>query len=313
MSNPNPRDLLDRLTDCAPRLIASGQEFHLVTFTPELAQAFLTYANPNNRGVRPKKVRELTRYIRRGEWRVKGTMEIGSNGILVDGQHRLRACFDAGAPIQVLIHIIPHRDINKSNQFSDIGAPRSLCDFLVFNGIKEAEDVVGLLRYERCYRVSGGNPFDRGCLIETERNQYLDLYNEIGKQKIDAAINLVPKSLYKGLRPERSFINWLAFQLLEIDDQAAKEFLTSVAKPVNLPADAPALVLHQRLLDLAQQAKTAHTKAKPITYGVPFIKAWNHYYRQEPASGISIRYRVNEKVPFIAGAVSVSKPKPTEE
>jgi len=79
------------------------QRAEVMMVTPELAEKFLA-TNTNNRPVRPTHVRALAHSIMRGEWVVSHQgIAFSTQGVLLDGQHRLRAIVVAGTPVQMVV------------------------------------------------------------------------------------------------------------------------------------------------------------------------------------------------------------------
>ena len=73
------------------------------TITPNVAELMLR-TNENNRPLSQRKVREYAHDMRNGNWTLthQGIL-VGRGGKLIDGQHRLRACIEAGVPFTTLV------------------------------------------------------------------------------------------------------------------------------------------------------------------------------------------------------------------
>lgn len=76
-----------------------------VHITPEQAKALLALNYEGQRNVRASNVSKLVAQINRGEWNpyVGDVVRITPDGILIDGQHRLRACVESGKAIDLLM------------------------------------------------------------------------------------------------------------------------------------------------------------------------------------------------------------------
>jgi hypothetical protein len=71
--------------------------------TPEMAE-FMLMGNTSNRRVRTRHINRLSSALKDGRWRFNGeSIKIASDGTLVDGQHRLIACMNAGVPFETII------------------------------------------------------------------------------------------------------------------------------------------------------------------------------------------------------------------
>ena len=108
----------------------------LVKFiTPELASELLAQ-NTRNRPVRWKHVNALAADIREGRWRLNGeAIKIGSNGVILDGQHRLHAIAASGTGVRS--YLIENLDPDVFDTI-DQGIRRSPADALTVDGESNA-------------------------------------------------------------------------------------------------------------------------------------------------------------------------------
>ena len=73
------------------------------TITPERASEWLA-ANTTNRPVSKAVVRSFAQAMRRGEWMVTHQgIAFDTQGVLVDGQHRLAAIIEADRPVELTV------------------------------------------------------------------------------------------------------------------------------------------------------------------------------------------------------------------
>lgn len=77
----------------------------VILVTPELAQEWLSSQADYQRNISPRRVRILANLMRRNEWKVTPTHQIGisPSGQVVDGQHRLSAVIASGAPVKMAV------------------------------------------------------------------------------------------------------------------------------------------------------------------------------------------------------------------
>ena len=279
-----------------------GVQVYLCEVTPAKAEAVLRYGNTDNRRIRQTKVGEYSRYMKRGDWMVRGTLEFMDSGRLHDGQHRLLAVVDSGVTSKFLVQVLPEGRASHASQFTDIGVSRTLGDYLHFNKVADAYRAAGLLIYEKNSRISAGNPFQRA---DYERKEYLDLYREIGEGLVQAAFSAVPSALHRKLGIQKAFCDWFAFQLIQIDQEAAHLFLQYVASPENLRKTDPMFVLHERLTEVVSapnaRGRRGRQTVSTVEQATMMVKAWNLYFEQQPATAAKLRYRVNEEFPAILG------------
>lgn len=99
-----------------------------VKVTPELAMKWLE-SNDNNRNVRDAHVLKLAADMKAGKWKGRNgeAIRFDSNGRLVDGQHRLWACVEAGVPFETLLITNLAPDVYST---IGIGSPKGFADFL---------------------------------------------------------------------------------------------------------------------------------------------------------------------------------------
>jgi hypothetical protein len=99
----------------------------VVTVTPELAAQWLQ-TNRDNRPVKPGNQSDLERTLRQGLWRLTHQgICFRSDGVLLDGQHRLRAIVASGISAPLLVFVGWDKEANDG---VDLIAKRSLRDIL---------------------------------------------------------------------------------------------------------------------------------------------------------------------------------------
>ena len=99
------------------------------TITPEVANEYLHSNVRCNRSVHSKVVSKYARDMKSGNFRITHQgIAFDSDGMLIDGQHRLMACVSSGTPFMSLVT----RNIPKDVMvFVDRGASRSIHDSLM--------------------------------------------------------------------------------------------------------------------------------------------------------------------------------------
>ncbi len=113
--------------------------------TPAEAQELLDKHNTRNRTVRPRVVEEYTRTILRDRWQdhLQNAVQIDTEGILIDGQHRLLAIIAAekAVPLGVEYDVPP-----EIVEIIDRGSPRRVSDLPALAHIKNKNLVASVAK-----------------------------------------------------------------------------------------------------------------------------------------------------------------------
>lgn len=109
----------------------------VISISPDLAHEILEKRNDNNRNSRPNKIKRFAADLSNGFWMLTGdTIKFGSNGDLLDGQNRLRACVTSGVAMQT--HVVFGID-PVAFKFLDSGTVRTGGDTFKVAGVPNAE------------------------------------------------------------------------------------------------------------------------------------------------------------------------------
>jgi hypothetical protein len=144
-----------------------------VTITPEVASQWLK-ANKHNRPVRRSHVDFLAREILSGNWQVNGQgIVISENEEVLDGQHRLLACIEAGMPFRTLVI---YGISSKAFKTMDTGAVRTGSDALALNHVERPTYLVKSVgsAVPWCHRLESGLFGGRAKISNTDILAYVD-------------------------------------------------------------------------------------------------------------------------------------------
>lgn len=274
---------------------------YYVKCTPELAAEILEHSNPKNRNIRPKRVEGMTQHILADNWVLTGTTTFVTDGVLLDGQHRLASCVEANRSIDFLCTLIPPDEAKRFNQFIDRNIGRNFGDYLHFEDVPDHKKVAPILHRERAY-LKYEDPCYKMAVSEDQNwPGMLRLYHEI-EHDLKRGLAIIPPGLRKNFRVTEVALQWVALQLVAIDETKAADFLKLAASPGNLPADHPCAALQRKLLDvLARKGDDRHRKTREDM--VLLVRAWNLYYGNKTASPQGIRYRKDDPFPCISGQI----------
>ena len=93
-----------RWRDIAARSDLAQVDVKIETLTPQRAREWLATFNYNNRRLQTSNVDSFVRDMRNGDWRLNGQpLCFSAEGRLINGQHRLQACAEAGVEIAFLV------------------------------------------------------------------------------------------------------------------------------------------------------------------------------------------------------------------
>lgn len=110
--------------------------------TPERARELLNL-NTENRRLRPSKVRDYARDMTLGRWKLTGESLIMNGTRILNGQHRLHACIEAGVSFETLVVYGISADVMPA---IDKGLSRSLADTLGWEGAASRNGAAAITR-----------------------------------------------------------------------------------------------------------------------------------------------------------------------
>jgi hypothetical protein len=128
---------------------AGGMITEVVSMTPELAELLLD-RNKNNRPVRESTIGKYATDMVSGAWTLNGeAIKVGTDGDLIDGQHRLNACIGSGCTFQTMIvfGLAPETRVTM-----DQGAARTAGDYLKMEfGDADSNNIAAAAHYLWAY------------------------------------------------------------------------------------------------------------------------------------------------------------------
>lgn len=238
--------------------------------TPSKAEEYLGF-NTYNRPIKRSYVDNLVRLMRDGLWKFNGdTIRFDSNGVLLDGQHRLHAIVESGVAQDFIVvsGLSP-----ESFDTIDGGAKRSMADALALNGVRNSRVVESSLRI--ISRVNRGLAF-----VGNSRDSYRASFDEMFKiyddnsKELDQIVFDVTSNnyKYKGIGYV-SVLASLSFITSKIDPMLSHNFIVGIQTGSNLDVDSPILVARNLLIDLRRERLLNTIKARVI-----IANAWNFFY-----------------------------------
>lgn len=261
-----------------------GQDAGIITITPEDAAVILdNAAGFNFRTLRAHHARQLAQEMRAGNWRVNGeAIKFDEHGVLIDGQHRLKACVLAGVPLVTwAIHGVP-RDVDM-----DMGVRRATHDLLTARGEKDSRtlgsSLAALLMIESGVASigKGSVSYSHQVLACLERHPGVREFvcRRHGFDVFD--------------RPTMFPALWYCFA--SSDPDKAEVFMLQLKDGVNVQQGSAVLLLRNLLLKMRSCKRKLDQQNSLATV----IKAWNLYLRGRVVR--SLAWQTNEPFPRIIG------------
>lgn len=225
------------------------------TLTPGLAGELLKL-NPDNRNIRKAKLEQFVHDMQRGTWTFNGEpLIISQDGLINDGQHRLRAAVEANTTLPMLFVFGVEREARLT---VDQGSARTAGDFLGMEGVENAVVAAAIARL----------------VMAIERENYTRLFREHDLTNIEVRRRVVgdPKmghaaeyamSVYRYTRSfcAPSIIGAAFYLLSEVHPADAKEFMDQVAVGEELLRDSPAYAVREAFLSLPRGSRGKRLEA----------------------------------------------------
>lgn len=269
-------------------LIQSGEQVaEKWTITPAMAADMLAW-NDRNRPVTPGIVEKYVSLMKAGRWFFTGEPIIFSKNRLLDGQHRLLACEQAGAAIECLVVVGAPDD---AFAFIDVGKTRTASDIFAIHGVPNSQMMaaatVWVVGYDsNSVRSAEGSLRQRLGLLDHEQlyGEYLKhpgLQESAHFGRLFAINKLAPPSL----------ITALHYVCARKHRKEADAFFEQIADGLGFEGKKdPAYQLHKRLVDNAiSQEKLTRSQIAAF-----FVKAWNARRLNRPVGVL----RFNPDEPF---------------
>lgn len=253
----------------APTLDFATKAATILMVTPAIANAWLA-RNTNNRAPVQKQIDKLVTDLLNDAWMFTGeAIKFGTNGALLDGQHRLLAIAKAGVTAEVLIvtGVEP-----KAQNVMDSNIVRRLSHALqISRGIGKfqannlAATIIATRAWSNGERTHDGT---RGVTTSLALD-WFDQHPELVELSIEA--NKISTKVPSLTAKQVSTFIW-AFDAIDVDDRHA--FFEKLASGVGLEDGDPILVLRNTLL--REDAKRTNSgKVHPFVRMALTAKAWN--------------------------------------
>jgi len=270
---------------------AISQEW--ITVTPELATKWLEEFNTNNRNIREDHVVRLANDMKAGKWKRNGeSIAFDVNNRLIDGQHRLYACFMAQKPFDTLIMRGLDPEVYSTR---GIGRPKNFGDFLgPVHGEKNTALLASLLRMIYFWEHGYLARMKEGSLAPTiSQLEQVLIKHPKSRDSVEFVSN--HSAVKTAFPPSYScLIHYVGTR--QGHPATVESFLERLGNGLGLNADDP--VYQLRKFMLAQRGAKPGTRRAAQLYVLALgIKAWNAVKSNKPLR--VLRLGVGEEFPSL--------------
>lgn len=257
-------------------------EIRIEVITPQKAAYYLE-KNKRNRTLSTHVVKNYAEQMRSGTFKETGdSIKFDTNGILIDGQHRLQAIIMSGVSCKFVIAENLHE---TAFDCLDIGKKRGAGDSLSILGCANAARVAAMLRVLYVLRTepSGLIPITKlkgGGLVSNA--DVVTLFKE--EPKSEELVSLIGKGHKTALSYCGSGLLGLFYDCWKKEPDVVLDFFTKISTGVNLQEHHPILYLRHYLM---RDAMAPIKLPNGLKYWL-FIKIW-----QDCRKGVQIRRAVH--------------------
>ena len=225
----------------------------IVLLTPDIALNWLK-RNSDNRSFSRDSARLLAAEMNHGYWRENGEAVIfDTNGILIDGQHRLQAVVNSGHEYRVPI-ITGIQSMARPTV--DTGKKRSGAQNLQMAGEKNASVLAAVLTLWKGYVAHDLRAMTHPASAAPERRttipRIMEDLEEYPELKVAAQRSMALRPTGQGralVSTSETALLWQAITWSGATIERAEEFLASVLSGYNLSEGNPIIALRRRLID----------------------------------------------------------------
>jgi len=176
-------------------------ERYAVLVNPDLARYWLTLNHPENRKKKPTAITKYTRDMLSGSWTfTPESLVFSHSGVLQNGQNRLYAVIESGAPTWMMVDFGWPEDLLQT---IDRGSARTNSDSLTVEAVPNASVMAGAFTLSVKYQRTFGTPLRWSVMLPTSSEALAgyrdepDMWAEaisVGRSVYDATQGLGPST-----------------------------------------------------------------------------------------------------------------------
>ena len=262
------------------------------TITPDKATEMLE-ANTTNRPLSRSVVKSFAEAMRRGDWVVTHQgIAFDTNGVLVDGQHRLAAVVEAGVPVDMTVFT----DVEEGSfDVLDTGKRRNAADVLAIEGEKSSTTLAAMVRTVWLYEnrpdlnwSGGAAAVTNHQIVETlDAHPKLRDFVSVGEQVASST------GMIKSAAGAASYLVSRASRKADFE-----RWLDGIIDGAGLGRQDPRLLFRKVMFSMARrQAGQVMRRRDTREHVALYIKAYNAWRSKEPIT--QLRFTAREPMPGI--------------
>jgi hypothetical protein len=261
--------------------------------TPGKAEQLLA-ANTTNRPLSRSTVRSFAEAMRRGDWLVTHQgIAFDTNGVLVDGQHRLAAVIEADMPVEMTVFTEVEPD---TFDVLDTGKRRNAADVLAIEGEKSTTMLAAMVRTVWLYRNRPDASWSGGAAGVTNHQivQTLEANPKIREFVATGERIAAETGMIKSAAGAASYLVEQANKKASLDD-----WYEGIIDGAGLAKTDPRLIFRKTMFAMARkQAGVVQRRRDTREHVALYLKAFNAWAVGEPLP--SLRFSAREPAPPIA-------------
>jgi hypothetical protein len=261
--------------------------------TPEKAEEMLA-ANTANRPLSKPTVRAFAEAMRRGDWLVTHQgIAFDTNGVLVDGQHRLAAVIEADMPVEMTVFTEVEPD---TFDVLDTGKRRNAADVLAIEGEKHSATLAAMVRTVWLYYnrpdaswTGGGASVTNHQVVQTlAAHPKLRDYVHLG-ERISAETGM--------MKSAAGAAAYLVEQVNRGKKAKLAKWHDGVIEGAGLRKNDPRLVFRRTMFSMSRRQGVVQRRRDTREHVALYLKAFNAWATAEPLT--HLRFSQRESVPDI--------------
>jgi hypothetical protein len=270
----------------------------MVLLTPDIALGWLK-RNDKNRTFSRETARTLAAEMSRGYWRENGESIIfDTDGILIDGQHRLQGVVNSGHEYRVPVITGIQAAVRPT---VDTGKKRSGAANLQMAGEKNSTILASALILWRGYAARDVRAMTHPATGSPDRRtsipRIMEYVSEVPgiREAVSASMSLRPSGPGRSLVPaSEAAMIWMAIVESGASRDRANQFLGCVLSGFNLAENSPIVGLRRRLIE---HIRPGLRMDKPERLAL-VLKTWQLWSTEQTRK--VIRWEVDEGFPFLS-------------